>query len=127
MLSFDLKIKTHLLASLAWWLFLPTSILVATLNGSLSGVLCAQENEPKGTSPTVQTDSENQIADWLPETTVLFGKIAPVEQWLEHPLRTSWIETESFKKLWRSPQALQVRSGITIAEIALGLDRKSVV
>jgi hypothetical protein len=121
MLSFDLKIKTHLLASLAWWLFLPTSILVATLNGSLSGVLCAQENEPKGTSPTVQTDSENQIADWLPETTVLFGKIAPVEQWLEHPLRTSWIETESFKKLWRSPQALQVRSGITIAEIALGL------
>ena len=121
MLSFDLKIKTHLLASLAWWSFLPTSILVATLNGSLSGVLCAQDNEPKGTSPTVQTDSENQIADWLPETTVLFGKIAPVEQWLEHPLRTSWIETESFKKLWRSPQALQVRSGITIAEIALGL------
>jgi hypothetical protein len=102
-------------------LFLPTSVLVATLGGSLSGVLCAQDNEPKGTSPSVQTDSENQIADWLPETTVLFGKIAPVEQWLEHPLRTSWVETESFKRLWRSPQALQVRSGITIAEIALGL------
>ena len=121
MLHIDLKIKTHLLACLGWSLFLPTSVLVANLSGSLSGVLCAQDNEPKGTSPSVQTDSENQIADWLPETTVLFGKIAPVEQWLEHPLRTRWVETESFKRLWRSPQALQVRSGITIAEIALGL------
>ena len=121
MLHIDLKIKTYLLACLGWSLFLPTSVLVANLSGSLSGVLCAQDNEPKGTSPSVQTDSENQIADWLPETTVLFGKIAPVEQWLEHPLRTRWVETESFKRLWRSPQALQVRSGITIAEIALGL------
>ena len=121
MLHIDLKIKTPLLACLGWSLFLPTSVLVANLSGSLSGVLCAQDNEPKGTSPSVQTDSENQIADWLPETTVLFGKIAPVEQWLEHPLRTRWVETESFKRLWRSPQALQVRSGITIAEIALGL------
>jgi len=94
---------------------------VANLGGSLSGVLGAQDNDPKGASPTVQSDSENLIADWLPETTVLFGKIAPVEQWLEHPLRTSWVETESFKRLWRSPQALQARSGITIAEIALGL------
>ena len=121
MLHIDLKIKTYLLACLGWSLFLPTSVLVANLSGSLSGVLCAQDNEPKDTSPSVQTDSENQIADWLPETTVLFGKIAPVEQWLEHPLRTRWVETESFKRLWRSPQALQVRSGITIAEIALGL------
>lgn len=121
MLHVDLKIKSHLLACLGWWLFLPTGVLVANLSGSLSGVLCAQDNDPKGTSPSVQTDSENLIADWLPETTVLFGKIAPVEQWLEHPLRTSWVETESFKRLWRSPQALQARSGITIAEIALGL------
>ncbi|MCE2751912.1 MAG: DUF3352 domain-containing protein [Pirellula sp.] len=121
MLHVDLKIKSHLLACLGWWLFLPTSVLVANLGGSLSGVLGAQDNDPKGASPTVQSDSENLIADWLPETTVLFGKIAPVEQWLEHPLRTSWVETESFKRLWRSPQALQARSGITIAEIALGL------
>ncbi|MFM8570183.1 MAG: hypothetical protein ACKOAU_01165 [Pirellula sp.] len=65
--------------------------------------------------------AEDTIADWLPDTTVIFGRISPVSQWLDHPLREGLVQRESFKKLWRSPQALQLRSGITVAELALGL------
>ncbi|MFM2011611.1 MAG: hypothetical protein RLZZ396_395 [Planctomycetota bacterium] len=72
----------------------------------------AQESQPQ---------SVDEIADWLPETTVIFGRISPVNQWLDHPLRESLMQTEAFKKLWRSPQALQLRSGMTVAELALGL------
>lgn len=69
----------------------------------------------------VPASAVDEIADWLPESTVIFGKISPVQQWLEHPLKEAIVETEAFKKLWRSPQALQLRSGITVAEFALGL------
>jgi hypothetical protein len=68
-----------------------------------------------------QSKNIDEIADWLPETTVIFGRISPVSQWLDHPLRESIVQTEAFKKLWRSPQALQLRSGMTVAELALGL------
>ena len=75
--------------------------------------------------PLLAQDSQptrvDQVSDWLPDTTVIFGEISPVSQWLEHPLRESLVETESFKKLGRSPQALQLRSGMTVAELALGL------
>ncbi|MCE2808951.1 MAG: hypothetical protein LW850_00950, partial [Planctomycetaceae bacterium] len=68
-----------------------------------------------------QSKSVDEIVDWLPETTVIFGRISPVSQWLDHPLRENLVQTESFKKLWRSPEALQLRSGMTVAELALGL------
>jgi len=93
------------LAQCALCLFLYTSLFQLTLA------------QPAETSE----DTTEQIADWLPETTVIFGKISPVSQWLEHPLREGVVQNEAFKKLWRSPQALQLRSGMTVAELALGL------
>lgn len=68
--------------------------------------------------PSQETE---QITDWLPETTVIFGKMSPLSLWLDHPFREGFIENEAFKKLWRSPQALQLRGGITVAELALGM------
>lgn len=58
---------------------------------------------------------------WLPEGTVLFGRIDSTARWLEHPIVVGIQKTEAFKKLWRTPEALQLRGGITIAEFALGM------
>ncbi|MCY3007906.1 MAG: hypothetical protein NTV29_18275 [Planctomycetota bacterium] len=121
MLSAMRKTRRVLFVCVGWLLVPSIGTLVGILSGSLPEILHAQDTDPTAPNKTDPASPADSIADWLPETTVLFGKIAPVEQWLEHPLRTRWIETEGFKKLWRSPQALQVRSGIAIGEIALGL------
>ncbi len=79
-------------------------------------------------SPSVEVanhvESENP-RDWLPNSTVLYAQIAPVSEWMEHPLREWLVETEAFKKIWRSPEVMKVRGGITVAEFAIGykLDR----
>jgi hypothetical protein len=58
---------------------------------------------------------------WLPEGTILFGRLDSSARWLEHPVVVGIQKTEAFKKLWRTPEALQLRGGITIAEFALGM------
>lgn len=58
---------------------------------------------------------------WLPEGTILFGRLDSSARWLEHPVVVGIQRTEAFKKLWRTPEALQLRGGITIAEFALGM------
>jgi hypothetical protein len=96
------------------------STFLSVLLGGVFAVLCAACDHAL-LAQDAQPNAEDQVVDWLPETTVIFGEISPVSQWLDHPLRQSLVETEPFKKLWRSPQALQIRSGITVAELALGL------
>ncbi|MFN7626278.1 MAG: hypothetical protein ACK5PZ_05565 [Pirellula sp.] len=61
----------------------------------------------------------------MPDSTILYAQIAPVSEWMDHPLREWFVETEAFKKIWRSPEVMKIRGGITVAEFAIGykLDR----
>ena len=70
---------------------------------------------------TLRASGEQGPEAWLPEGTILFGRIDASDRWLEHPVVESLKQSEAFKKLWRTPEALQLRGGITIAEFALGM------
>ena len=84
----------------------------------------SQESPSQSVAVADNSDSADPRA-WLPESTVLYAQIAPVSEWMEHPLREWLVETEAFKKIWRSPEVMKVRGGITVAEFAIGykLDR----
>lgn len=68
-----------------------------------------------------QAFGEQGPEGWLPEGTIVFGRIDASDRWLEHPVVASLKQSEAFKKLWRTPEALQLRGGITVAEFALGM------
>lgn len=70
---------------------------------------------------TLRASGEQGPEAWLPEGTILFGRIDASDRWLEHPVVESLKQSEAFKKLWRTPEALQLRGGITVAEFALGM------
>jgi len=83
-----------------------------------------QESPSQSLEVASDVESANP-RDWLPDSTVLYAQIAPVSEWMEHPLREWLVETEAFKKIWRSPEVMKARGGITVAEFAIGykLDR----
>lgn len=100
------------------WAALAAGVLVFTGASDGGRLVDAQEvSETVVTSP-VQVQGPEV---WLPEGTVLFGRIDSTARWLEHPVVVGIQKTEAFKKLWRTPEALQLRGGITIAEFALGM------
>lgn len=84
----------------------------------------AQDVSPQSAGVNQNLDSANP-RDWLPDSTVLFAQMAPISEWMDHPLREWLVETEAFKKIWRSPEVMKARGGITVAEFAIGykLDR----
>lgn len=100
------------------WGALAACLLVFTGASDGGRTVDAQDaSEAVVTSPVQVQGPES----WLPEGTVLFGRIDSTARWLEHPIVVGIQKTEAFKKLWRTPEALQLRGGITIAEFALGM------
>ncbi len=92
-------------------------VLVFAMAGWLSST-CVLDAQDAG-SP-VEKSMQESVENWLPATSVIYAKLAPADAWLDHPFRTWLVETEPFKKVWRSPEVLKARSGITVAEFALG-------
>lgn len=84
----------------------------------------SQESSPHSVETAGNIEPANP-RDWLPDSTILYAQIAPVSEWMDHPLREWFVETEAFKKIWRSPEVMKIRGGITVAEFAIGykLDR----
>jgi len=56
----------------------------------------------------------------FPDSTVVFVEIAPADQWINHPLRQQVQASASFKEVWRSEPVMKLRSGLMLAEFALG-------
>ena len=113
--SARMRLASVIFAGLPVWLATPAKALHSQEQGTTTSTL----NSVSGLDVGLDTVSK-EIASWLPESVVLFGKVDPVAQWLDHPLRTRWVASDAFKRLWRTPEALQLRGGITVAEFALG-------
>ncbi len=65
--------------------------------------------------------ARSEAEQWLPDSALLYVQLSPVEHWINHPLR-SWItDSEPFQKIWKSKDVLNARSGLAVAEIAMGM------
>ncbi len=56
----------------------------------------------------------------FPETTVVWAEFDSLGDLLSHPIRNQIQSTATFKELWKSPEVVKLRGGITLAELALG-------
>jgi len=64
--------------------------------------------------------ANEELRNIAPKSTVVYVEIAPTEQWINHPLRTKVVASEAFQSIWKSPEIIKARGGITMAEFALG-------
>jgi len=56
----------------------------------------------------------------LPASTAVYVEAKSLESVLEHPFSKSLQESNAFKKLWRSPDVMKLRGGLTLFEFAVG-------
>jgi len=67
-----------------------------------------------------QAHSDDAFRNVAPKSTVIYAEIEPSDQWINHPLRTKLVASEAFQSIWKSPEIIKTRGGITMAEFALG-------
>ena len=60
------------------------------------------------------------FSSMLPESTAIYLEIAAADQLLDHPLRTKIQSSDAFQKIWRRPDVLKMRGGLTLVEMTLG-------
>ncbi len=70
--------------------------------------------------PELVTAQPSSLAHLLPDNTVASLEVAPAAQWLDHPLRKKIQSSEVFQQIWRSPDVMKARGGLTLVELALG-------
>lgn len=70
---------------------------------------------------------DHSPTDWLPATTAVHVQIEPAAKLLDHPARKTIQSSEVFRKLWRHPEVMKVRGGITVFEYALGVNTESLI
>jgi hypothetical protein len=99
-------------AGLLNFILLQAITLVGVLVGSYFGNLRADE-------PSWLTE-KSQVADVLPETVALFGETKSFGEIWNSPLRDKLIATDIFNKIWESPDVMNLRNGIRLAEVTLG-------
>ncbi|MCC6508975.1 MAG: hypothetical protein IT423_07700 [Pirellulaceae bacterium] len=59
-------------------------------------------------------------AKLLPPSTVVYVEGVGSRVLLDHPLTNSVVTSNLFKEIWRSPDVMKARGGITLVEVALG-------
>lgn len=91
-----LDLITWLLTSLAIW-----SVTVL----STSTTLCAQSPNPR---------------EVMPATTLFYAEGSGSDTLLQLPIVKELTGSALFDKVWKSPEAMKLRGGITLAEVALG-------
>ena len=64
--------------------------------------------------------SELDARKLLPSSTVIYLEGKSLESVLEHPLTKAIQSTKAFKKIWRSPDVMKLRGGLTLFEFAVG-------
>jgi len=63
---------------------------------------------------------DRSLVQMFPDSTIVFAELAPASEWLNHPLRQQVQKSADFKELWRSDPIMKLRSGLMLAEFALG-------
>lgn len=70
---------------------------------------------------------DRSLVQLFPESTVAFVELAPADQWINHPLRQHVQASASFKEVWRSEPVMKLRSGLMLAEFALGDKAENII
>ncbi len=60
------------------------------------------------------------VRKMLPASTVIYVEVQSLESVIEHPFTKTLQGTPAFKKLWRSPNVMKLRGGLTLFEFAIG-------
>lgn len=63
---------------------------------------------------------ERTLTQLIPGPSIAFVELAPASEWLNHPLRQQIQMSPTFKEVWRSDPVMKLRSGMMVAEFALG-------
>ncbi len=74
-----------------------------------------------------RSDAQQEMMALLDDSSIAVVALAPSAQWIHHPLRETVVRSEPFKQLWRSPNVMKLRGGITLAEFALGDKLETIV
>ncbi len=61
-----------------------------------------------------------EVRKLLPDSTAVYVEAKSLESVLEHPFTKSLQDSNAFKKLWRSPEVMKLRGGLTLFEFAVG-------
>lgn len=80
----------------------------------------SEDTAQEQASESAAENLDNHPRAWLPESSVLYAELAPLDRWWDHPLREWLTSTEAFKKIWRSPEVMKARGGLLVAEYAIG-------
>ena len=56
----------------------------------------------------------------LPAETVVYVQLDPLRNLIDHPVRKRIETSDAFQKIWKSPGVLKLRTGIGLAEFAMG-------
>ncbi len=75
----------------------------------------------------VAVEEEVQPQKLLPGTTIAYLHVEPMARLIEHPLFNTVKSSDAFKRIWRSPEVMKMRGGITLFEFALGDKLESLV
>ncbi len=71
--------------------------------------------------PTEFLQAEDlDVKRMLPSSTVVYVEVQSLKSVLEHPFTKTLQGTPAFKKLWRSPNVMKLRGGLTLFELAIG-------
>ena len=63
----------------------------------------------------------------LPESIAMLVELKPSKQWMDHPLRNKIVASEAFRQIWRSPDVRKMRTGMLVAELAMGDSLESIL
>jgi hypothetical protein len=97
-------------------LFVPMSCLSAIAQDATD----AESTSSKDVKVDV-AQAKSDAERLLPSTAMMFMQIAPVDLWVNHPLRDRIFESEPFQELWDSPQVLNARTALVAGEWAMGM------
>jgi hypothetical protein len=92
-----------------------------------SGHLTAIADGNDDAAATAEAARNRPLASLFPATTILYLEMEPASNWFDHPLRQRLFDSEAFLKIWRSPEVVKARGGLTLAELVLGDKLENIV
>lgn len=90
----------------------------------------AMQSEAIKTDSSQSASSQSEVtptSSILPAETMVFVQMDPLRNLIDHPVRKRIETSDAFQKIWKSPGMLKLRTGIGLAEFAMGEKLESVL
>jgi hypothetical protein len=82
--------------------------------------------QPQEGLSDVTAESDKFAQSILPDSAVVYARIAPAEIWLNHPVRKQIQSSEVFQTIWKSKPIQPLRNGIAMVQLAIGDSLESI-